>query len=719
MEEENRALFTLFRAETRGNEKNNYYPHEEAIRDADDLRRVTSHDHCMARHKNGRRKKDNFISCDVLFADSDGAKTLKDFENQFAGVKYAIKLSRNHQKAKPATKTKPAQPPVDRFHIMFFGFEPLTSQVETTRLLNRLVKVYPFCDENAKDTARFFFASDGEVTIHDAPGTILDLLNTQEEPEELDFNKQDGNELWHKACVGTIPIGERDATLFKIARRLYQEGHTEDDVVAEIIRIYNTRVEKDDEFTEADAVKCAHQGIRYAERMKNLSLQPQNLLKRLLAEDSIRRLRDTFYLWDGKCWRPEETNSDVMRHVEVKRTIGDIAVAAGASYSHKMMQNYIEYLATKAKRFNAGSTRYSVYLFPNGTLRYDKGKWTFNAGFKKDDDVRSDDNPMFSYEFVPNEDKTAVTAVKKVFEGWGVDAHQILEIINLSLFLRGNPFNLCFNLSGEGANGKSTLLKFIEWLFPVGGVTHVKINKVGQTEHDGAEKFESSYANITSEVNFKKFDVTDLKNILGDEPIEVNPKYKTPYTIYPTCKVIFSGNEPPELRTTSWGDLRRFLTIPFLRKFPNDINFAERKLRPHLAAIFTYCLRRSRHLHGGHLYVNKTYRTETHEKLLESSNSVWQFIKTHSVELDAIQRDVRGFWSAYQYDTEVIDKRQCYGGQRFWREIERFIPGTHYDTTAKRACLKWSPSLDQVMLQLKDGRRSGWGLSTLGKSDDA
>ena len=62
----------------------------------------------------------------------------------------------------------------------------------------------------------------------------------------------------------------------------------------------------------------------------------------------------------------------------------------------------------------------------NGTLYYDKGDYIFKTSFDPSDEVRDDENPMFQYEFDDNID---ISEIVKVFNEWGCDPDQLIEII--------------------------------------------------------------------------------------------------------------------------------------------------------------------------------------------------------------------------------------------------------------------------------------------------
>ncbi len=122
--------------------------------------------------------------------------------------------------------------------------------------------------------------------------------------------------------------------------------------------------------------------------------------------------------------------------------------------------------------------------------------------------------------------------------------------------------------------------------------------------------------------------MTIFKNILGNEPIQVNPKFKSSRTIHPTCKFILSSNDDIELRSTKEGDLRRFIQIPFENEFTINMTFFEERLEPYILSLFAFCLKQSKSLWNKNqgLMLNKQYLDSTRELILGMSNTVYIFI---------------------------------------------------------------------------------------------
>lgn len=100
--------FTLYTAAVTGTEANCRYPEQRKIGCAEDLEAAAAFDHVCVAFKNDYRKRENFLSSDVLVMDCDNSHTenpaewmtMKKFLAMIPEVSVAIVPSRNHMKPK-------------------------------------------------------------------------------------------------------------------------------------------------------------------------------------------------------------------------------------------------------------------------------------------------------------------------------------------------------------------------------------------------------------------------------------------------------------------------------------------------------------------------------------------------------------------------------------------------------------------------------------------
>lgn len=149
------------------------------------------------------------------------------------------------------------------------------------------------------------------------------------------------------------------------------------------------------------------------------------------------------------------------------------------------------------------------------------------------------------------------------------------EIIGLCMI----PFTglqKCIILVGEGSNGKSKYLDGLQAAIGVKNVSHKGLHELCIDRFSRAAlvgKLVNVFADLPSE---KIKDASNFKAITGEDTITVEYKHKDSYSYATFCKLIFSCNEIIESDDKSEGYRRRFMNIPFVRKFPVDSGLGDR-----------------------------------------------------------------------------------------------------------------------------------------------
>jgi len=219
---------TVYVSSVQGSKTNTSYPFAAEIKTIDDLKKAVVYDHVCARYADGKnnrgkqvkayRSKKTFRSSDCLPMDCDNTnpnpleediaesdwKTPEDVRTAFPNVPFYVVYSRNHMKEKGG---KPARP---RFHI-YFPMQPATQLKEYGKLKAKVQQHFPAFDDNAIDSARFFFGVEDPKVEYYAGDTMI-------------------NDFIYRisALPETIPSGSRNATLLSYgAKMLKRFGDTE------------------------------------------------------------------------------------------------------------------------------------------------------------------------------------------------------------------------------------------------------------------------------------------------------------------------------------------------------------------------------------------------------------------------------------------------------------------------------------------------------------
>lgn len=176
----NEKHMTIYTAKCRGNVANTSYPHKVEITCEADLQKAAAFDHVCAAYADGRDSKDRlitayrsidtFLQSDCLPVDLDNDhsddpadwKTLEHIQATFPGVAFYAVPSRNHMKPKESKGViRTARP---KYHI-YFPIDTVTDAEEYRQMKERLLVIFPYFDEGAKDAARFLFGVDGAQVV--------------------------------------------------------------------------------------------------------------------------------------------------------------------------------------------------------------------------------------------------------------------------------------------------------------------------------------------------------------------------------------------------------------------------------------------------------------------------------------------------------------------------------------------------------------------------
>ena len=139
----------------------------------------------------------------------------------------------------------------------------------------------------------------------------------------------------------------------------------------------------------------------------------------------------------------------------------------------------------------------------------------------------------------------------------------------------------CFILTGEGSNGKSTILNVIKKLLGRENYTSLDLRELEDT-FKPAELY-NKLANIGDDISAKFLESSSVfKKVVTGESFVVQRKYAQPFSLECYATQIFCANELPQVKDKSDGFARRLVVIPFNAKFtkqdPDYDPFIEDKL---------------------------------------------------------------------------------------------------------------------------------------------
>lgn len=141
-------------------------------------------------------------------------------------------------------------------------------------------------------------------------------------------------------------------------------------------------------------------------------------------------------------------------------------------------------------------------------------------------------------------------------------------------------FEKAVMLTGSGRNGKSIFLNTLEALLGTANVSNVALQDLEENRFKAAGLL-GKLANIFADLDSRALTSTTLLKMLSSgDPISAERKFGEPFDFKNYARMLFSANELPRSRDTSFAFYERWLIIPFNRTFTPDK--ADKNLRSKL-----------------------------------------------------------------------------------------------------------------------------------------
>lgn len=187
--------------------------------------------------------------------------------------------------------------------------------------------------------------------------------------------------------------------------------------------------------------------------------------------------------------------------------------------------------------------------------------------------------------------------LKEIFGGDTVMVDYVWRV--MGYILTADVREQCmFMFYGKGSNGKSTLIKVLQWILgtdPESGYAYTISPKALQY-NSGPSNQEESIAGIVgkrlltaSELSIRRFDEQRLKALAGGDMMSARFLYQEPFHFNPVAKLVLSFNSRPIVRDDSKGMWRKVRMLPFRQEFDPSLEPGlEDQLRDELPGILAY-----------------------------------------------------------------------------------------------------------------------------------
>lgn len=240
-----------------------------------------------------------------------------------------------------------------------------------------------------------------------------------------------------------------------------------------------------------------------------------------------------------------------------------------------------------------------------------------------------------------------------------------------------NSLQQAFMYLGEGSNGKSTWLGAQTALLDPRNVSNVALHRLDEDRFSAAE-IEGKLANIFADLDARALQASSMfKSITGGDRIMGERKYLPAFSFKPYARLLYSANEPPPTPDSSDAFFRRWIIIPFERRFAEgeaDRNLLDKLTTPQeLSGLLNHGLRALPALRERGTFTATSATEKASERFRVDSDSVAGFLG-ECCELDPDARTPRSkLFDAYR-DWCGQNNRRALGKQRFNRRVEVLQP---------------------------------------------
>lgn len=336
----------------------------------------------------------------------------------------------------------------------------------------------------------------------------------------------------------------RNQTLFNYILRLQSAGLSKEEI-KEAIRIINNYILKEPlNDNEINTILRDEAFLKESFYIKN-KLQYEKLAKYLIDNEKIVKINDQLHIYNDGYYSNNvlDIEKTMLKYIQnsTKTPRGEVL-------------RYLELLCTNTKISN---TKYIV--FKNGVFDLEtKELLNYSPNYIIKNKIPHNYNPAAYHDLL---DKTLNKIccndknLRKVIE----------EMIGYTL-LRRNELGKSFILTGDGSNGKSTLLDLIYELLGEDNISSVALKEL--SDRFKTFQLDGKLANIGDDISNEYIpDNSTFKKLVTGEKVNVERKGQDPYDFKNYSKLIFSANELPRINDLSGGLKRRLIFIPFNAKF--------------------------------------------------------------------------------------------------------------------------------------------------------
>lgn len=246
-------------------------------------------------------------------------------------------------------------------------------------------------------------------------------------------------------------------------------------------------------------------------------------------------------------------------------------------------------------------------------------------------------------------------------------------------------------LFGEGANGKGVYIDIISYIIGQENISSIPLNEL----HKGFSRvcLYNKIANISNEneCNGNSFNTQYFKAITGEDVITAEQKNKPVFDFKPTVKLVFSTNNLPHTKDTSYGFMRRLSILHFKNtvKEENRDRELKEKLKLEAQGIFLWAIEGLKRLKENNFkFTECTTSNEVIKQYEKDLNPMVLFFEECIRKTkDDHREDRRIIYNSFRVWAEAngMEGYAKISTQRFWKKFQEQAKALNYKCTLGRS----------------------------------
>lgn len=463
-----------------------------------------------------------------------------------------------------------------------------------------------------------------------------------------------------RVSFATLQKGFRNDTLFKFVGTLKRAGFTQDEA-NRLMRAINQNVLPEplkikdiDTIARPDAYENAFDAKPH--------FDPEAEADKLTAKYKFGVNADMLYQRQEGVYSP-------LTQVEIDRLIMENSKGTNI----RSRKEVLAFVKAKARDLDLRYDTISnpeLVPFNNGVLNMDTGNI-----------ITYDDCPQCFFSKIPHDFPTADVDcpvaeefIRDITQGDNDLAELLFQIIGACIY-RHSPLRGFFILIGPKANGKSTFLKWLNYILGNDNVSHIPLNQLGN--QFSTKDLMGKMANLAEDISDTYIsDATVIKSVTTSDVLRADVKFHEPLIFAPYCTMLFTANFLPNISDPTGAVQSRIIPVPFTADFLTSpiTNMLEQLCTEQAAqwALLRGALAFNR-ARAAKSYAKPQCVTKTSDEYAKSNNPVLMFLSEYDdLELALNEADLNNIYSAFKTFCET-ENIQIMGRTKFTRRVKGVV----------------------------------------------